>query len=930
MSYHAPIILVLLFLIIPLLEKSYQKKDAPTEIRTTEDIKSPELGVEALQDEGTRRRFLRDLVLSQKLPMVVPTIPFLLNGKNVKANLPGVLKQNTELTVPYLISEEDRSTENIYKHTELSNKQNSHFMSQTTPTLSFQNTKEETTSLQDTSRAQRKLLSLEITASSLSTRASLPLEKGATRFLRPRAETGISFTPMSYEKEFETPTKTSQNMQTQLEVPELMYPKDRRPSLPLPTNQVKQTEALMSKKNDSELMSTNQNSNISTELDQMTKTFTVVTDLVPRKESILPNQIRKIVPMLANGMVQFKISNQMTQTDLLIKNQITQTDDLTKLLLRVIEKDLVNCELVLYYGENSTNSDILEKLAVVAQQKQILRMDSRLNFASMTWKSPTCRGYIFLWPDLLHILDFLNTALNSWDYNGKYIFAGVSLSDLESIVSSEKGKKTEHIVGLIKSERGNSWRAYVNQLYRQPNIVRVNTWMGNGFSGRKGLFPDKTFDLTGVTLKACIFPWPPSVMYHLDENRNILFRYGLDIAVIEALAGVMNFNVHYFEPPEGERWGEITANGSYNGMIGFVNRGEADIGVGTLFISIMREDYIDYTDPFTSELSCALLQAEKPLPSWQAIAFPFQGNTWLSLMGGLILAGPIFYLLVTSSSKLGTEFQYQDSLSYCWYYVFGMHLNEPQHQRQYMTSTQIYIGFLWLYCMLVTIAYSTNLTAFLTVKKIPRGIESIAELPNSGMHVIGVDDYYQKILKSSPDPNLRALADTYEIQYDANELYNDVQSGQAIFIQNRGFMEYTLMLKFTRQGKPSVRIMKECFISHPVALGVQEHSPLKKRFNQILGRLVNGGLITKFFTDTLRLVKSTQVKGSQDDGDASNSPNEDATSGGIVPLTIEHMQGLFLITATGLGLSVLAFAIERMKAASSEDEGSGIFNKNRH
>ncbi|XP_064101712.1 uncharacterized protein LOC135212196 [Macrobrachium nipponense] len=946
MSFHLPFTVVLLFLVIPLLEKSLQQKatyvkDISAEMITTENLQKPEFVVRAVVDPATGRKFFRGFVIAEKSPNSRSTTPVTHRRQTAKSNSAGSPKLKPETTVPALFSEVSLITEYTDR---VSEKENVHHAGNAI--------------------ALRKLSSVEIKTVLPRSFGLLQYETEDRRLVRARREAEIPVVAEPSGEEFLAPGRSSQNfMQTQLKVPELKSQLDEKLSIPNKSNQITQTITIVAEQvteNDSLPFSANQTTMSKPVLNQLNQNNATIVNQMPQTESMVTKQMNQTKALITNRMTQTSAkktdsvrADQMTQAaNLVIRNPIGQTDSLTRLLLRVIEKEFKDCELVLWYGRNSTNQEALLRLAVLAQQKQILQMDSQWNFASMTWTSPQCRGYIFLWPDLLRLRTFLDTYLNSWDYGGKYIFAGLSLADLEVIVSSEKGKKTEHIVGLVKSERGDSWRAYMNQLYKQPNIVRVNTWMGNGFSARNGLFPDKTFDLTDVTLTACIFPWPPSVMYYTDESGKTLFRYGLDIAVIEALAGAMNFSVNYVEPPEGERWGEAAADGSVTGMIGIVSRNEADIGVGTLFISISREDYIDYTDPFTSEgdpfdfirrereserrrqlglersppvkrltfplrtqPSCALLPQEKPLPSWQAIAFPFQAWTWFSIIVGFPFSGIVFYLLIVASSKLFSDFGKHESLSYSFYNVLGMHLN-AQQPTPHTTVTKIYIGFLSVYCMLITIAYSTNLTAFLTVKKIPRGIETIAELPHSGMHVIGVDDYFQNILRSSPDESLHPLADTYEIQYDANKLYSRVQSGRAIFIQNRGFMEYTLMLKFTHKGKSSLRIMKECFISHPVALGVQQHSPLKRRFNQIIGRLVNGGLITKFFTDTLSLVKATQEKETQESGDQPDAQNQGGGSSGTVALTLEHMQGLFLIVGMGLALSVMLFAIEKLKGNS--------------
>ncbi|XP_068202884.1 ionotropic receptor 21a-like [Palaemon carinicauda] len=405
-------------------------------------------------------------------------------------------------------------------------------------------------------------------------------------------------------------------------------------------------------------------------------------------------------------------------------------------------------------------------------------------------------------------------------------------------------------------------------------------------------------------------------MYEESDSGNRHLPYGRDIDIIKTLSRVMNFSIIFMEPPKGERWGECTPNGSLTGMLGMVHRGEADMGATNLFMSITRVRHVDYTKPYDSELSCVLIQNEQPLPSWQGLAFPYQPWMWFSILVTLLVIGPVMYYLARASAKLGNEIKKFDSLSYCCYYVFGMHLNEPQDKIPRRIHTQVFIAFLWLYTMLITISYSTNLTAFLTVKKSPSGIETIAELPLSGMHVVGVDSYYQIMLESSPDPNLQAMANTYQI-YDSQELYGKVLSGEAVYINNRGNMEYTILTKFTQRGSSPLRIMKECFASHPVAMALQDHSPLKKRIDQIISRLLYTGLVRKFFTEALRkAAASKEFLEDESDWQAVEfypSQTNDGSGGKLVPMSLDHMQGLFFVATLGLSISVVVFAIEKLK-----------------
>lgn len=46
-----------------------------------------------------------------------------------------------------------------------------------------------------------------------------------------------------------------------------------------------------------------------------------------------------------------------------------------------------------------------------------------------------------------------------------------------------------------------------------------------------------------------------------------------------------------------------------------------------------------------------MTRVEPPLPRWQSLAFPFNTWTWLAILVGLILTGPVFFLLVSATTR---------------------------------------------------------------------------------------------------------------------------------------------------------------------------------------------------------------------------------------------------------------------------------------
>lgn len=72
-----------------------------------------------------------------------------------------------------------------------------------------------------------------------------------------------------------------------------------------------------------------------------------------------------------------------------------------------------------------------------------------------------------------------------------------------------------------------------------------------------------------------------------------------------------------------------------------------------------------------------------------------------------------------------------------------------------MDSTRIYVLFLWLYTMIITIVYSTNLTAFLLVQKPAASMETIRELYTSGREMSLICQGLTLSIAKSSDPYVK-------------------------------------------------------------------------------------------------------------------------------------------------------------------------------
>ncbi|XP_050722126.1 glutamate receptor ionotropic, delta-2-like [Eriocheir sinensis] len=358
-------------------------------------------------------------------------------------------------------------------------------------------------------------------------------------------------------------------------------------------------------------------------------------------------------------------------------------------------------------------------------------------------------------------------------------------------------------------------------------------------------------------------------------------------------------------------------DGEWTGMVGRLARQEADIGVANLFLTLTRQGAVDYSAPYDAEVSCFLVRTEPAVPRWLSLALPFQMSTWGAILLGVLVTGVLIYIFAIASDSCGGEAPLLRSLSFACFYASGMHFRGSFYILPSRHSTRTFICFLWIYVIIITTAYSSNLTAFLTVTHRPQGINTIRSLYSTRMEVSGLGSFFKGALASAVDPYLQGLGERFVPYQKLDLVWSRVRGGEAAYLHNKQFLEFVIATQFTeRKGVASMRIMKECFAPYSIAMALQRHSPLKRKFDRVISWMLESGLVRHWFLESLRLSRKVKTKKNNEYVDETNPvnvtdrPAEDRAVQGVIPLSINHMQGVFLLFLFGNLSALLVVLLE--------------------
>ncbi|XP_068229291.1 ionotropic receptor 21a-like [Palaemon carinicauda] len=648
----------------------------------------------------------------------------------------------------------------------------------------------------------------------------------------------------------------------------------------------------------------------------------------PEETTLTPSSI---YVQSAKNLVSFKnlnILRDIGTRSLSVKegSALGNDDSLRRLLLSIFSSYMKTCVLVIAYEAEFEGSLILGALLQLPNPRQLIRMSSVNDYGKFIWKSPKCRGYVFLQENPEILQNFTEKQDYIWDFTGRYIIVGLSKEQLDIVSSTEKFSKSENFIGLVKYRRLGEWGLYTNKIVVGKGITYYTTWKIDRFTPRKQtLFPDKLSNFRGAPLTVTAFDWRPSVMYEWDDDGVVTMRYGRDIMVVRGLAHALNATLVFNDASQEVLWGFRSPNGSWNGLMGIIQRGEAEVGVANLFISnvTLRMLVADFSVPFDIEVSCFLSRLPKPLPKWERILYPFELTTWISIIAGMVVSGPVLYVMAKIGKASGGEKVDLLSLSYTILYALGIQFMEGQASLPVRRGTQVFVCFLWLYAIIITTAYCSNLTALLTVARKPSTIDTIKQLDESGLEVGGMGAIFGTALASSTNRHLQALSRRYDVYNGRiNVLYSRVRKGDVVIIAGLNVLRYMETIEFTHRGVAESYVIKETFSPFSIGLITQRGSPLKRKFDVVINRMVESGLVNYWFLESLRIAKQEldkknkrQLENNDGNADSSNDFALDVEyvevdDGSVKSLTFEHLEGFFFILLLGYVTSGIAFFFE--------------------
>ncbi|XP_042226822.1 uncharacterized protein LOC121869529 isoform X2 [Homarus americanus] len=298
---------------------------------------------------------------------------------------------------------------------------------------------------------------------------------------------------------------------------------------------------------------------------------------------------------------------------------------------------------------------------------------------------------------------------------------------------------------------------------------------------------------------------------------------GTSIRILRSLGSWLNFTFTTTQQAEDGKWGELE-NGTWNGLLGEVYRSTKNITVNYFTVVYDRLQDFDHTTTYFYEGFGFALRIPPPLPAWMSLLYPFTPVLWACVGSALLLTTPTLYFLTRAASH--NRASIQDAAIT----VFRSLVRQSSPRVPEVGAVRLLLAPWWVGCLILVVTYTCNLIAVLTVPVFPSTISTIEGLALSQFR---------------------------------NLLEEDVRTSETTYM------------------------LREQVYSGALAFFLPKHTPWRPRLDQGIRRLVEAGLVNKWYFDIMGDVATPGRQSSK--GAASEKP-----------LTLPNLQGPFLLLSIGL------------------------------
>ncbi|KAG7166092.1 Glutamate receptor-like 54, partial [Homarus americanus] len=482
--------------------------------------------------------------------------------------------------------------------------------------------------------------------------------------------------------------------------------------------------------------------------------------------------------------------------------------------------------------------------------------------------------------------------------------------------------------GVQEALRHHALRNTAHALYLALDDLQARDFLTlrvrGGMAGRRsvnedvpaGDGDDQFRDFMGHTFKIVTLDWFPFMEFRRDsdaEATTVTPQDSIDVRMLTAISHALNFT-YEMRVPWDNQWGTSTESGNWTGVVGTLQHHKADF---SMVLSWMRGRYqvVDYTRIYASEPIVMIMSKPRPLPQYLALVRPFTGALWAAVFVSSVSAGLILWALQRGWSRASGRrgLPLDISVLYTWSILF----EEPPPGIPTNTSGQMFVGWWWLYCTIITVVYRSSLIAHLSVPGTSPAIDSFQQLVQEDGWSWGYEPSYGagwEWFKRNTNPTIQTIFQGMEVM-EFPEQMERVLKGQHALITWKYKIKSLIAALYTDDfGYTPIYIAREEYFNYGgYGWSFRKGTPFRRAIDMQKQRLIESGFISHWMNE---LIGSAAKKAREEQTGDSQQVEEwkrdqqDKEEGGRVVLSMHHLQGVFYLLGLGFSGALLVLVGE--------------------
>ncbi|XP_026185696.1 glutamate receptor 1a isoform X2 [Mastacembelus armatus] len=473
---------------------------------------------------------------------------------------------------------------------------------------------------------------------------------------------------------------------------------------------------------------------------------------------------------------------------------------------------------------------------------------------------------------------------------------------------NEKGRRTNYTVSVMElAPSGPKKVGYWNE---DEKYVTTGSFM-RGSNETYGL-QNRTYIVTTILES----PYVMLKKNHEQLNGNDKYE-GYIVELAAEIAKHVGYQYKLKIVSDGKYGARDPDTKMWNGMVGELVYGKADVAVAPLTITLVREEVIDFSKPFMSlGISIMIKKPTKSKPGVFSFLDPLAYEIWMCIVFAYIGVSVVLFLVSRFSpyewhaedyeeggepqtpTQQTNEFGIFNSL----WFSLGAFMQQGCDISPRSLSGRIVGGVWWFFTLIIISSYTANLAAFLTVERMVSPIESAEDLAKQTEIAYGTLD-----AGSTKEFFRRSKIAVFEKMWsymkaaDPSVFVKTTDEGVIRVRKSKGKYAYLLestMNEYIEQRKPCDTMKVGGNLdSKGYGIATPKGSPLRNPVNLAVLKLNEQGLLDKLKN------KWWYDKGECGSG---GGDSKDKTSA----LSLSNVAGVFYILIGGLGLAMLVALVE--------------------